>query len=194
MKPTAGPIISRGTGISMFSDGRTAILRSQPVPQRKMDYGAQPGIAGSNGQPGAAGSPGAAGGPGSPGSQGVPGDPGAPGAPGSPGVAGPPGSDGGPGPPGPKDSIVKNHLGIYAFACAEATQPWFFEIVSRGKKCSPRFLAAVEKKSIVRFSSRGGRKELVFGVRKGFLKWVSPDKTGAAMKRANDFWALALLS
>lgn len=201
MKPTTGSIISRGTGISILSDGKNHVIKSQSTPFRRNEPSSggigMPGQNGQNGVPGTDGDPGV---PGNPGSQGNPGDPGPPGNPGQMGDPGPiggpgaKGDPGDPGPPGPKDSIIKNHLGIYAFACAESTQPWFFEILPKGRKCSPRFLAGVESKSIVRFTSKGGKKELVFAVRKGFLKWVSPDKTNRAMKRANDFWALALIS
>jgi hypothetical protein len=198
----------RGTGITLQSDGNRTIIRQQTTPTRTGQESFAgtgiPGATGPTGAPGAAGSIGPPGPPGDPG--GPPGPPGPPGEPGETGPVGPtgppgptgdpgpPGEAGGigpPGPPGPKDSIIKNHLGIYAFACAEATQPLFFEIRNRGQKPTTKFLAAVEKGTLIRFKSTNGKKELVFGVRKGYKKWISPDKTERAMKQANAFWGLA---
>jgi hypothetical protein len=195
----------RGTGITLQSDGNRTIIRQKTEPTRT---GAEsfsgtglpgstgptgaPGAAGPTGPPGPTGDPG--GPPGPPGSPGVDGSPGPTGPPGPDGPTGPPGPQGGigdPGPPGPKDSIIKTSLGIYAFACAEGTQPWFFEIRSRGQKPTAKFLAAVEKRSLVRFKSTNGKRELVFGIRKGFKDWNNPSKTEKEMLRANGFWALA---
>lgn len=192
----------RGTGITLQNDGQRTIIRSQSEPQRSpaqdpssSGMPGTPGATGPTGSPGDPGPPGDPGGPpgppGPPGNDGSPGPTGPTGPPGPPGEPGPQGGMGDPGPPGPKDSIIKNHLGIYAFACAEATQPLFFEIRSRGQKPTAKFLAAVEKSTLVRFKSSNGKKELVFGVRKGYKKWVNPKKTVNEMIRANAFWALA---
>jgi hypothetical protein len=198
----------RGTGITLQSDGNRTIIRQKTEPTRTGQESFAgtgiPGATGPTGAPGAAGSIGPPGPPGDPG--GPPGPPGPPGEPGETGPVGPtgppgptgdpgpPGEAGGigpPGPPGPKDSIIKNHLGIYAFACAEATQPLFFEIRNRGQKPTAKFLAAVENGTLIRFKSTNGKKELIFGVRKGYKKWISPNKTERAMKQANAFWGLA---
>lgn len=189
--------LQRGVGITLQSDGQRTIIRPQSLPERSatQDVGGggfvnvpvpgPPGSPGNNGPPGSPGNDGPPGSPGAPGTPGTPGSDGGPGPPGAPGAVGPPG------PPGPKDSIVQNHLGIYAFACAEATQPLFFEIRNRGQKPTAKFLAAVEKGTLVRFKSTNGKKELVFAVRKGYKNWLSPDKTERAMKQAHAFWGLA---
>lgn len=106
---------------------------------------------------------------------------------GADGTNGTNGTDGVPGPPGPKDSIIKTEEGIYAFACAEGTQPWFFELLSLNGTPSKRFLASVENESLVTFVAENGQR-LVMGIRKGFLNWNMPNKTPEEMKRANNFW------
>jgi len=132
-----------------------------------------PGSPGSNGTPGLPGPPGDPGGPpGLPGDPGNPGDPGGVGSPGSPGLPGPPGPPGEPG----KEAIVKNDLGVYAFACIEGTGVWFMELVKRGHPTSPRFDAATEGGQI-RFASQDGGYELALAVRKGFGDWHMPDRT-----------------
>lgn len=179
-------------GMRVYDDREGRYLIA-PKPQPTREKGQESSGAGT-GPPGPTGDPGPqgpAGNPGNPGDPGSPGPTGPTGPTGDPGPTGSAGDPGPPGPPGPKDSIIQNHLGIYAFACAEATQPWFFEIRARGKKPTKKFLAAIEKGSLVRFKSTNGKKELVFGVRKGYKKWISPDKTERAMKQAHAFWGLA---
>lgn len=180
MLPPENKSVTAGFGMRVYDDKQGYLVAPKLEPTR--------GRTQESSSPGSPGSPGAAG---PPGAQGNPGDPGAPGPPGPPGPTGDPGPTGGIGPPGPKDSIIRNHLGIYAFACAEATQPWFFEIRTRGAKPTKRFLAAIEKSTLVRFKSTNGKKELVFGIRKGYKQWISPDKTERAMKQAHAFWGLA---
>jgi hypothetical protein len=94
---------------------------------------------------------------------------------GATGAAGPTGARGPTGPAG-KEAIVKNDLGIYAFACIEGTGVWFMELVKRGEPTSPRFDAATEGGQI-RFSSQDGRYELALATRSGFGKWNMPDRT-----------------
>lgn len=161
---------------------------------------AEPTRLGEDGNPGPDGGPGPDGNPGPDGEPGPPGDPGGPegppgppgmgGEPGEPGLPGPPGADGATGPPGPKDSIVKTELGIYAFACTESTQPWFFDIVEAGKMPEPKFMAAVEPR-IVRFRSECGRLDLCMALHKGFGDWRMPEKSQREMEQANKFWSLA---
>lgn len=192
MLPTMDKSVVAGYGMRVYDDQKGQYLvapKLEPTRGRTQEGG----NASSNPGP-----PGAPGTPGQDGQQGNPGDPGAPGnpstVPGPPGDVGSPGAKGDPGdpgPPGPKDSIVKNHLGIYAFACAEGTQPWFFEIVKRGTRPTAKFTAAVEKSTMVTFKSTNGKKVLVFGIRKGYKQWISPSKTEWAMKQANAFWGLA---
>lgn len=181
-------------GMRVFDDqqGRYLVApKLQPTRGKGDSAISGTGPQGAPGTPGDPGPQGPIGTPGTPGDPGPTGPPGGPGPSGDPGGPGPIGDPGPPGPPGPKDSIIKNHLGIYAFACAEATQPWFFEICTRGAKPTKKFLAAIEKGTLVRFKSTNGKKELVFGVRKGYKKWISPDKTERAMKQAHAFWGLA---
>jgi hypothetical protein len=85
---------------------------------------------------------------------------------------------------------VKTREGIYAFACAEGSRPWFFEVVPPGEDMSRKFLAAVEKTSLLTFTADQGHK-LVMGIRRGFMSWNLPEKTAKEMKRANDFWSQA---
>lgn len=191
MLPPEDKSIIAGFGMRVYDDqqGRYLVApKLEPTRGRSVEGGIGGGQQGTPGEPGPTGPPGN---PGNPGDPGPPGPPGGPGDPGGPGPPGPGGGEGPPGPPGPKDSIIKNHLGIYAFACAEATQPLFFEIRARGQKPTAKFLAAVEKGTLVRFKSSNGKKELIFGIRKGYKKWISPDKTERAMKQANKFWGLA---
>jgi len=150
---------------------------------RSSDFGA--GMIGEPGTVGPPGNPGSPGVNGTPGNPGPPGDPGGPpGPPCSPGGSGDPGSPGSPGLPGPpgppgepgKEAIVKNNLGVYAFACIEGTGVWFMELVKRGDATSPRFDEATEGGQI-RFPSQDGRYELALAVRKGFGDWHMPDRT-----------------
>lgn len=192
MLPPVDKTVKAAYGMRVYDDNNGYLVapKLEPTRGRSQPEGASSG----NGSPGPPGNPGVPGMDGIPGAQGLPGDPGQqgnPGPPGDPGQQGNPGAQGDPGPPGPKDSIIKNHLGIYAFACAEATQPWFFEIRARGQKPTAKLVAAVDKGTLVRFKSTNGKKELVFGIRKGYKQWISPDKTDAAMRQANAFWGLA---
>ncbi len=110
------------------------------------------------------------------------------GATGPMGVTGPPGSTGQQGPTGSKDIIVKNNLGVYAFACVEAAGVWFMELVERGSAPSPKFLEATES-SQFRFLSSDSKHELVIAVRKGFNGWNMPDKTLAEFEANTHNWA-----
>lgn len=172
------------------------LSRSFSEPQLGVGSPGQPGAAGAAGDPGPPGDPGGPPGPtgepgptGSPGLPGDPGDPGPPG-PGEPGSPGLPGDPGPPGAPGPKDSIVRNERGTYAFACAEADRPWFFTLVGVDQPTSARFKAATEEDEF-RFRSVSGRTELVLAIRKGFAGWRSPDKTEDEYRRALAFWSQA---
>jgi hypothetical protein len=80
------------------------------------------------------------------------------------------------GPTGPKEAIVKNNMGVYAFACIEGTGVWFMELVRRGSATSPRFDAATEGGQI-RFQSQDGQYELALATRRGFGAWYMPDRT-----------------
>jgi hypothetical protein len=81
------------------------------------------------------------------------------------------------GPTGPsKDAVVKNGLGIYAFACIEGSGVWFMDIVKRGDSAHPKFQAATEGGEM-RFLSTTGDRELVLATRKGFSSWKMPDRT-----------------
>lgn len=108
--------------------------------------------------------------------QGPKGDKGDQGDQGDQGEQGIPGPQGERGPTGDKDAIVKNELGIYAFACIEGTGVWFMELLQRGSSTSPRFDAATEGGQI-RFLSSDGRFELALATRKGFGAWYMPDRT-----------------
>lgn len=193
LPPVDKTAVYAAPGMRVYDDreGRYLVApKLQPTREKGQDSS---GI----GSPGDPGPPGDIGPPGSPGPQGDPGAPGPTGPtgptgdPGPPGETGPTGAPGDPGPPGPKDSIIKNHLGIYAFACAESTQPWFFEIRGAKEKPTKKFLAAIEKDTLVIFKSTNGKKHLVFGIRKGYKQWISPEKTERAMKQAHAFWGLA---
>jgi hypothetical protein len=192
MLPHEDKSITAGFGMRVYDDqqGRYLVApKLEPTRGRSVEGGttSQTNVP-VPGPPGPTGDPGPAGPPGFPGDPGPSGSTGPTGPPGDPGETGPPGQQG---EPGPKDSIIRNHLGIYAFACAEATQPWFFEIRTRGTKPTKKFLAAIEKGTLVRFKSTNGKKELVFGIRKGYKQWISPTKTERAMKQAHAFWGLA---
>ena len=135
----------------------------------------EPGPKGDKGDPGTNGTNGIDGTPGTPGTNGIDGIPGNPGTNGTDGNPGLPGLPGQPGEPG-KEAIVKNDMGIYAFACIEGTGVWFMELVKRGHPTSPRFDAATEGGQI-RFPSQDGGYELALAVRKGFGDWHMPDRT-----------------
>lgn len=188
MLPPVDKSVVAGFGMRVYDEqqGRYLVApKLQPTRERSQPEGSGTGPTGAPGDPGPQGPAGSPGTPGDPGSPGPTGPPGADGPPGSPGAEGPPG------PPGPKDSIIKNGLGIYAFACAEATQPWFFEIRGSKEKPTKKFLAAIEKSTLVTFKSTNGKKHLVFGIRKGYKQWISPEKTEQAMRQAHAFWGLA---
>jgi len=105
--------------------------------------------------------------------QGEQGPQGVPGLTGSTGLQGPTGPGG---QTGPKDSIVRNNLGIYAFACIEGSGVWFMDFVKRGEAAHPRFDEATEGGQF-RFLSSDSKYELVIATRKGFKGWMMPDKT-----------------
>lgn len=169
-----------GSGLGM--SGNTLFAQKQPVMRTPSSLGSGSGAPGRRGGPGPPGANGTNGADGAMGMTGIPGTNGADGTPST--------EPGPPGPPGVKDSVVQTTEGIYAFACIEGTQPWFFEIVKRGKPCSRKFLAAVEKGSLISFTSDEGH-NLVMGIRKGCLKWNLPKKTLTEMNRANAFWSQA---
>lgn len=179
------------------SDVERLIRASQPDLSRRVssqNFGQI--LGGAPGPPGPSGGPGPTGDPGPPGNQGLPGDPGPtgePGATGLPGTPGAPGEPGGVGPPGPKDSILKNAEGIYAFACSESDQPWFFTIVPKGVEPSPRFSAATLL-PLHRFQSTDGQFELCFALDARYPGWKSPNKTMEEYFRARQFWSQAHIS
>lgn len=147
------------------------------------------------GSAGTPGTPGEEGEPGPPGMNGLPGDPGPPGGPGTPGPPGPtgdPGPGGGPGPPGPKDSIVRTSEGIYAFACTESDEPFFFTIVRSGEELSAKFRAAT-RGNVIRFRSTDNSFELCFARDARYPGWKNPDKTEEQYQRAKHFWSQAHL-
>jgi hypothetical protein len=182
----SGPRTYAYDGVGSYGYGQNRTLFSTPVA----------GEAGQPGDPGPDGGPGPTGDPGPPGPTGDPGGPeGPPGPPGPGGSTGEPGPPGPPGPtgdPGPKDSVVETVLGIYAFACTESTQPWFFDVVEAGKMPEPKFMAAVEPR-IIRFRSECGRLDMCMGIRKGYLGWRMPEKSEAEMRKAQQFWAQAFI-
>jgi hypothetical protein len=191
LPPVDKTAVYAAPGMRVYDDREGRYLVAPKLqPTREKGMSALSGI-GPAGEPGDPGPTGPAGGPGNPGEPGPIGPPGPSGGTGEPGGPGPIGDPGPPGPPGPKDSIIRNHLGIYAFACAEATQPWFFEIRGAKEKPTKKFLAAIEKDTLVSFKSTNGKKRLVFGIRKGYKQWISPEKTERAMKQAHAFWGLA---
>ncbi len=124
------------------------------------------------------------------GTEGNPGSPGDPGDPGGPGPQGPTGQPGPTGPPGensPKDSVVQTFEGIYAFAVIEGARPWFLDTVPAGAEPDAKFLAAVTGE-LVRFSSKCGKFDLVFGKQADHPDWRMPDKTPQQKQKANAFW------
>lgn len=115
--------------------------------------------------------------PGPRGPTGLAGAPGITGPTGADGMTGPQGVTGQQGPTGPsKDAVVKNSMGIYAFACIEGSGVWFMDIVERGDATHPKFQAATEGGEL-RFRSSSGTHELVLATRKGFSGWKMPDRT-----------------
>lgn len=122
------------------------------------------------------------------GPQGITGPAGANGMTGPVGPTGAAGATGQQGPTGSKDIIIKNNLGIYAFACVEAAGVWFMELVERGSAPSPKFLEATEP-SQFRFLSSDNKYELVIATRKGFNGWNMPDKTLEEFEANTHNWA-----
>jgi hypothetical protein len=104
------------------------------------------------------------------------------------GAAGATGPRGETGPTGSKEAIVRNNLGIYAFACIEGTGVWFMELLQRGSETSPRFNEATEGKQI-RFLSSDGQYELALATRKGFGAWYMPDRTLEEYEANNHNWS-----
>jgi hypothetical protein len=102
------------------------------------------------------------------------------------------GAQGPTGPAGPKDSIIENTLGIYAFACMEMDRPYFGCITRAGESPSEKFSAAVIPETHVAFESMGGDFVLHLAVRRGFEGWCNPPKTAREMARANAFWSQAV--
>ncbi len=146
------------------------------------------GPTGKTGSAGPAGPPGPAGSAGDTGTIGQTGDQGPPGPVGNIGPTGASGPTGNPGIQGPKGSVVKNHLGIYAFACIESPSVWMLDMVPADAPLRPRFEAAVIPSSVVRFLSEDGHTDLVVAVRDGFGSWRSPVATRREMLESQRFW------
>ena len=169
------PWVTGVDGVNTTNLGNQVVVS----PMRGAVGGGSRGRVGANGLPGLDGDRGPTG---PQGAQGPTGPRGATGERGPTGAAGPTGNDGEIGPTGPrgptgsKEAIVKNNLGVYAFACVEGTGVWFLELVKRGEPTSPRFDEATEGGQI-RFLSQDGRHELALATRKGFSGWNMPDRS-----------------
>lgn len=191
------PAIRVGPGL-LFSGGPGGVLDFAPQPMvRSPQQDAPPfvspgtGPTGPQGDRGSRGSDGPQGFTGPRGSTGPQGPQGGTGPQGGQGSRGPQGDRGTIGPTGPKDSIVKTSLGIYAFACMEGAQPWFFELVPYDGEPSEKFKAAIIERTLVSFPSESGLHRLVMGLRRGFDDWNMPIKTPQQMARAATFWSQA---
>lgn len=120
------------------------------------------------------------------------GDPG--GATGATGATGPAGGQGNQGetgatgPAGPKESVIETPMGFFSFACVESNRAWLCEVVPRGMRPKPPFLAATVAGSHVRFISACGQAEIVYGIRTEFADYESPRKTAADFARSRAFW------
>jgi hypothetical protein len=127
--------------------------------------------------------------PGAQGPRGEKGDPGVTGPVGQTGMQGQTGLTGQQGPSGSpgKEAVVKNDIGVYAFACAEGTGVWFMDIVKRGEPTHVKFQAAIEGTEH-RFLSTDGKTELVIATRKGFKNWMMPDRTLEQFEAYNHNW------
>lgn len=95
------------------------------------------------------------------------------------------------GPTGPKDSVVKNDLGIYRFACIEGAEPWFVDIKEKGAQDDPRFSAAVGANKIT-FLSKCGKYEMVVAARRDAPSgWRMPKASEQEREHARRFWRQA---
>lgn len=146
------------------------------------------GAQGAQGDPGAQGAQGAQGNQGDQGAQGPQGFQGDQGPQGFDGIQGPQGPHGPQGPEGVKGSFVKTALGIYEFACIEGTRPWFIDIIQANAPLRPRFRAAVDESSAIRFRSLDDALDLVFAVRADFPDFDMPDGTDAQRNHSIRFW------
>jgi len=115
-----------------------------------------------------------------------------PGPTGPRGFTGSPGLTGHTGPTGPKDSVVETLRGIYAFACVEDARPIFSERQPVGVGPSEKFLAAIDPRTLISFTSDCGKFRKYEGVRVGFEHWNMPDRTPLQMQKARAFWGQAL--
>lgn len=107
--------------------------------------------------------------------------------PGPTGLRGPTGGQGGIGPTGPKGSFVKNHQGIYEFACIEGTQPWFMDIRPMFAEADPKFIAAtVEPRISLR--SEDGAYRVTFAPRNEFPNWRMPEGTEKQRDHSVEMW------
>lgn len=161
----------------------------EPITRERRDGGlGVPGVKGTAGATGATGAAGTNGTNGTPGSDGTTGPPGTDGTPGTPGSDGTPGS---PGTPGSKEAVVSTKEGTYAFACVESNQVWFSCITRMSEKLPERFLAAIERSTMISFASEFGSHRITYALRKGFINWNSPDRTEAQKVTNDAFWEKA---
>jgi chitodextrinase len=103
------------------------------------------------------------------------------------GPAGPTGPAGSAGPTGPKGSFVKTASGIYEFACAEGSRPFFFHIRHRDELLPQKFVDAVCG-PIFYFTSHDGEHELCLAVRAEFPEWLMPDANEEQRAHSVAFW------
>lgn len=106
---------------------------------------------------------------------------------GSMGPAGPTGSMGPAGPTGPKGSFVRNNYGIFEFACAEGTKPFFFHVRPIEEDVPKEFVASIAG-SLFRFPSHDGKHELCLGVRREFPEWFMPRSNERQLAHSVQFW------
>jgi len=157
-------------GVNATRVGNQEFVEMKARGERRGGSGSSDGFIPEQGPRGPSGAPGSVG---PTGLRGPTGERGPTGLQGPTGLAGATGAQG---PTGSKEAIVRNNLGIYAFACVEGTGVWFMELVQRGSPTSPRFDEATEGGQI-RFLSTDSRFELALATRKGFGAWHMPDRT-----------------
>lgn len=87
---------------------------------------------------------------------------------------------------------MKTSEGIYAFACTESDEPFFFTVVRTGEAPPAKFTAAIYGK-IIRFRSADNSFELCLARDARYPGWKSPDKTHAQFHQAATFWSQAHL-
>lgn len=141
------------------------------------------GLKGTTGDPGAAG---ATGDTGPKGDKGDKGDTGDTGPTGPQGDTGPQGQQGPQGDPGPKDSVLKNSVGIYRIAVAEGDRPYIFCLVGKGSALSHKMHAAMLP-GYETITTDSGKMEFIIGIAAEHPKWKTPDATLADWEK-NQAW------